>query len=291
MKELKIMGEAIYDPVLPEKPLVMFAGEHTTPYHPSTIHGAFLSGIREAYRLDLYVAPALNNNMVFEANDKLYQHTFGVRRLFRKPKKEGSSKDDQSTNATTAADVATTKTRRRRGNGIMTLRKQPKTVTESPAKAYMKKAPATSPKGGMKSRRSNRSLATKKVDEPEFPSETSEKESEQDKKNMLNALEDRILLRSLESYGRDVDLVKKVLPVFGSTRKRSIDKIRSRWQQLKPGKESAEAWKKWVTEKAAIAAPEETVSAVEPRTDADGNRRRSLREARPKSTVDALFLE
>jgi monoamine oxidase len=130
MAALNIMSEAIYDPVLPEKPLVMFAGEHTTPYHPSTIHGAFLSGIREAYRLDLYVEPALNNNLVFEANEKLYQHTFGVRRLFRKPKREGNSKDDQGTHATTAADVDTTQThhRRRRGAGIMTLRKQPKTV-------------------------------------------------------------------------------------------------------------------------------------------------------------------
>ena len=32
---------------------VLFAGEHTCGTHPSTIHGAFLSGIREAYRLDL----------------------------------------------------------------------------------------------------------------------------------------------------------------------------------------------------------------------------------------------
>jgi len=155
----------------------------------------------------------------------------------------------------------------------------------------MKKAPAITSIGGMKSRRSNRSLAAKKVDELEFPSETSEKELEQDKKNMLNALEDRILLRSLESYGRDVDLVKKVLPVFGSTRKRTIDKIRSRWQQLKPRKESTEVWKKWVTEKVAIAASEEMVSAVEPRTDADDSRRKSLREARRKSTVDVLFSE
>ena len=289
MKELKTMGEAIYDPVLPEKPLIMFAGEHTTPYHPSTIHGAFLSGIREAYRLVFYVEPALNNNMVFEANDKLYQRTFGV----RKPKKEGNSKNEQGTHATTAADVATTQTHhhRRRGAGIMTLRKQPKTVIESPVKASMKKAPAIFSSGGMKSRRSNRSLAAKKVDELEFPSETSEKELEQDKKNMLNALEDRILLRSLESYGRDVDLVKKVLPVFGSTRKRTIDKIRSRWQQLKPRKESTEVWKKWVTEKVATAPSEEMLSAVEPRTDADDSRRRSLREARRKSTEDALFSE
>ena len=32
---------------------VQFAGEATTKYHPSTIHGAYLTGIREASRLDL----------------------------------------------------------------------------------------------------------------------------------------------------------------------------------------------------------------------------------------------
>lgn len=34
------------------KPRVLFAGEHTTKYHPSTVHGAWLTGLREATRLD-----------------------------------------------------------------------------------------------------------------------------------------------------------------------------------------------------------------------------------------------
>ncbi|CAM9624975.1 unnamed protein product [Scytosiphon promiscuus] len=36
------------------KPRVLFAGEHTTKYHPSTVHGAWLTGLREATRLDFH---------------------------------------------------------------------------------------------------------------------------------------------------------------------------------------------------------------------------------------------
>jgi hypothetical protein len=43
-QQLSAMGDAIRDPIRHEKPLIMFAGEHTTPFHPSTMHGAFLSG-------------------------------------------------------------------------------------------------------------------------------------------------------------------------------------------------------------------------------------------------------
>lgn len=57
LEELKAMSEPVYD-FRPEnsidysndasrRPLIMFAGEGTTPFHPSTIHGAFESGIRE----------------------------------------------------------------------------------------------------------------------------------------------------------------------------------------------------------------------------------------------------
>ncbi len=57
----------------------MFAGEATTPYHPSTIHGAFESGIREAYRLDLALEPTLTGGISFDES-YLYQPTFSVRR-------------------------------------------------------------------------------------------------------------------------------------------------------------------------------------------------------------------
>lgn len=62
----------------PDRPLILFAGEATTPYHPSTIHGAFETGIREAYRLDVALEPELNDITFDESY--LYQPTFTVRR-------------------------------------------------------------------------------------------------------------------------------------------------------------------------------------------------------------------
>jgi len=62
----------------PKRPLIMFAGEATTPYHPSTMHGAFETGIREAYRLDLALEPSMNG-LEFDES-VLYQPTFSLRR-------------------------------------------------------------------------------------------------------------------------------------------------------------------------------------------------------------------
>ena len=56
LEELKAMSQPVYDFCLegdsskdnvPKRPLVLFAGEGTSPFHPSTIHGAFETGIRE----------------------------------------------------------------------------------------------------------------------------------------------------------------------------------------------------------------------------------------------------
>ena len=86
-EELKAMSTPIYDirpdwveTDKPKRPLIMFAGEATTPYHPSTIHGAFESGIREAYRLDLALEPTLNRDGIVFDDSCLYQPTFSVRR-------------------------------------------------------------------------------------------------------------------------------------------------------------------------------------------------------------------
>jgi len=62
----------------PKRPLIMFAGEATTPYHPSTMHGAFETGIREAYRLDLALEPSMNG-LEFDES-VLYQPTFSLKR-------------------------------------------------------------------------------------------------------------------------------------------------------------------------------------------------------------------
>lgn len=55
IEELKAMSQPVYDyrpegkdpDDKPRRPLILFAGEGTSPYHPSTIHGAFETGIRE----------------------------------------------------------------------------------------------------------------------------------------------------------------------------------------------------------------------------------------------------
>lgn len=74
--DLKTLSQPIYDRE-GTTPILMFAGEHTTPYHPSTIHGAFLSGIREAYRLDCAVFPEALGNLRF-SDEELYQRTFSI---------------------------------------------------------------------------------------------------------------------------------------------------------------------------------------------------------------------
>lgn len=74
VKELNALSEPVFSQSS-GCPVVMFAGEHTTKFHPSTIHGAFLSGIREAYRLDCYLAPEENDNLEF-SSDEIYSPTF-----------------------------------------------------------------------------------------------------------------------------------------------------------------------------------------------------------------------
>lgn len=87
-EELSAMSKPIYDfypetiqhnqTDKPKRPLILFAGEATTPYHPSTIHGAFESGIREAYRLDSALEPDLSG--VQFKDSYIYKPTFSVKR-------------------------------------------------------------------------------------------------------------------------------------------------------------------------------------------------------------------
>jgi len=88
-KELQSMSEPIFESsfsTFPKTyhPLIMFAGEATSPYHPSTIHGAYLSGIREAYRLDFALYPKENKNLKFK-DSFIFRRTFGgLRKRFLK---------------------------------------------------------------------------------------------------------------------------------------------------------------------------------------------------------------
>jgi hypothetical protein len=292
-KQLATIHEAIQDPVAPKKPLIMFAGEHTTPYHPSTMHGAFLSGIREAYRYDLYVEPALNDHMEFEADEKLYEHTFPTKRVYRNATAKKAKATNGSTlspaQASAAAAAAHTanqiRSRRRRFAG-MALRKLPKKILEKPPPK--KNGPATTP-DSFKSRRSQRSLSARKVERTVGNSLSDNKRTDEEKKRLINELEDRTLLRSLESYGRDCTLLRsKIVPVFGSTRKRSVDQIRNRWQQLMMRKKKSEVYKSWTaTEIAAAPSLRETTNdggvPSSLSRDADENVRRSRRAVKPRA--------
>jgi len=72
------------------RPRILFAGEATTPFHPSTIHGAYISGIREAYRLDLSFEPEGNKSMTF-CDETLYTRTFDVRKRLASQKSPATS--------------------------------------------------------------------------------------------------------------------------------------------------------------------------------------------------------
>lgn len=221
--QLQAAGEAIYDPEMPGKPLIMFAGEHTTPYFPSTMHGAFLSGIREAYRFD----------MEFETNHMIYDFTFPVRRTYR-----GSTCITNRVKATSGASAAKKSEirSRRRRFANMALRKDPskrfsteanKVQTETPQRS----APDAKTPDSV-SRRSSRSVYVKKT--PELTDSNDGKgspaEISEARQALLIALENRSLMRALDSYGRDVDFAcKNVLPVHGSSRSGKASLVKQSW--------------------------------------------------------------
>eukprot|EP00934_Nitzschia_sp_Nitz4_P001064 Nitzschia sp. Nitz4//scaffold1_size375055//31327//33744//NITZ4_000215-RA/size375055-processed-gene-0.298-mRNA-1//1//CDS//3329540862//1064//frame0 len=279
--QLSINGDAIHDPVLPGKPLIMFAGEHTTPYHPSTMHGAFLSGIREAYRYDLFVEPELNDNMMFDTDHKIYEYTFPTRRVYKGPKRSSVAAAEQTT--TPNGKASEIRSRRRRFAG-MALRELPRkaAIDDNFVNGTPKSAPPTPEVVG--SRRSQRSLANKKGPASYLEPESPEKgDGAKETQKRIDELEDRILLRSLESYGREVSLIRnKVLPVFGSSRRRSGDQIRRRWQKLGVRSRRSNVWKSWEAQTIAKA----TVPPTTKESTAATPERRSKRTPKPKVSED-----
>lgn len=254
-QELQAMSQPLYD-YTGNTPVVMFAGEHTTPYHPSTIHGAFLSGIREAYRLDCLLSPEANENLVF-SDDQLYQRTFPMKRKFRKAAPPVVATEATPQQKPGANGSSRTRRHRRRGaSGVMTLRSKPKTlgaVTEIPKK------PSPSGITSEPTRRSQRSLAVKS---PNSACTAANPLGGERKVNELtrdiDAMEDRVLVRGVESYGRNFAYIRKAtLPVFGGQYRRSLAQVRQRCQkllnQLKKDKDggpkSTRAWKSWVAKR------------------------------------------
>ena len=283
---LRAIGQPIHDPILPEKPLIMFAGEHSTPYHPSTMHGAFLSGIREAYRFDLFMEPVLNNHIQFDDQIHVYKHTFATKRVYKKnpivrrrnanaaapvpaESKEGASSSLESMknviNTTLSRSNNNMHSRRRRFGG-MTLRSRPDTASLT---AETTSVAGTSPRKSRKSmgakssttleivtsaatRRSQRSLGSLRKSIQSVASPGSRWKNKNDdgdalldehgraeklkseRKKRADQQEDRTLLRALESYGRDCHsfLRSHILPVYGSTRKRSAKQISEKWRRL-----------------------------------------------------------
>ena len=137
LSEFKAMSQPICDHT-GTIPVLMFAGEHTTPYHPSTIHGAYLSGIREAYRLDCALEPEANNFLDF-TEENVYERTFAIKRKSKDTpgRQNGSNVATVASDADALSDVPSRirhpkntiqsyQRRRRNVRDGMTLRRRPK---------------------------------------------------------------------------------------------------------------------------------------------------------------------
>jgi Flavin containing amine oxidoreductase len=261
IQELKAMSDPVHDHT-GTKPSLMFAGEHTSVFHPSTIHGAFLSGIREAYRLDLALFPQANDGMEF-SDSELYERTFDVsRRYFEsnsKLDKHESKVNDIKSQATSIPKDR--KQRRRRGAaGVMTLRKRPNpsntagaingTAPTPPSIDPVRKSPRAASASqnvfGVEGQHDRKSS------EPVFlPPDSRQRPN-------MTTLEDEALLRGLESYGNDYEYLHAIVrPAHFDEANRakkhptSLPQLRKRCQMLFPTLRSLRAgsttsWKRWV---------------------------------------------
>ena len=349
-KALSAMSQPIRDPVLPEKPLIMFAGEHTTPYHPSTMHGAFLSGIREAYRFDLYMEPLLNKRITFDENIHVYKHTFPTKRVYKRtrakkknPVAAGISTEtnvrisslgpNNSNNPTTSSGKSHS---HRCGFGHMTLRNRPETniiptsdnnIVDVARAATSSNTRSNGPSVNStakisSSRRSKRSVGSGRNSILSSPTANGRAEHESlddevivekikaENKARADQQEIRTLIRALESYGSGShSLVRShILPVYGSTRRRSLKHINDRWKRLGEDDENDETNKKrsqsrvelvksweakyvvsdnWDTHCARISADAAKEASVSIEKDEPSSSRRSLRGSKRRSFFDS----
>jgi Flavin containing amine oxidoreductase len=245
--ELRTMGEPVYDHT-GTRPCLMFAGEHTSPFHPSTIHGAFLSGIREAYRLDLALYPEANEELTF-SDSELYQRTFQVKRRYFG---QNSVPFQVRSNSDPPVVPANRRQHRQRGAAcVMKLRKRPDTLrSTSQSPDALDAIPA---------RRSPRAIVPnqQKVNPTNEPvngvaTEASSDANPQNSIRDLTVLEDATLVRGIESYGNNYEyLLEKLVPVYGSDNNMTLSQLRKRCRHLrsllrKDRGSSAAPWKRWV---------------------------------------------
>jgi len=243
LTDLSTVSQPIYDHD-GKRPVLMFAGEHTTPYHPSTIHGAFLSGIREAYRYDTSVDPDSYDDFDF-AEDNIYEYTFQL----------GSApKEDTKKSAVSKQAKGHAQRRHRGASGVMT-RRRPSLQTTS--KKTQQRTLSPDPTSVVSpTRKSHRASAGVKKSLPS-DDEVESKDDTIDEKT-IRAQENRSVKRGVESYGDDADFMEHyVVPVYGSTSDKAISNIQKRCasllrNSLRTPKRVSAADMKWWTARNAI---------------------------------------
>lgn len=228
------------------RPMILFAGEHTTPFHPSTIHGAFISGIREAYRLDLMLEPRLNNGLAFNPSF-LYQKTFSLKK-----------KKDAQGPSQAVKDGAAGRTRKGGGGeeeshgrrqGVMALRQ--KKGASSSARHSSRKSSSSSPVPIVEITEPSRKSA-RKVKSPvpyrdnnnnngdEEGTTTTSSHDAAASPNTTNgsnraapalSQEERTLRRLVHAYPNWQVIQSKVLPLYGTTKKTSA--LKQRYQAIR----------------------------------------------------------
>jgi [histone H3]-N6,N6-dimethyl-L-lysine4 FAD-dependent demethylase len=169
-------------------PRILFAGEHTTKYYPSTIHGAFLSGVREAYRLDCSVDAELNQHIRFRDCD-VYHPTFSLL---------GDPPDTPPPTTNTTPPTSSTVGDDRRAALNRTV------ASVGKASHHLRFLPA----------RAN--LSNGLSPPRRFVSRLDDANDDvHDSDATAKALQQRTLERCLESYGPNYDLIATMLPTYG----------------------------------------------------------------------------
>ena len=230
MQSLRAMSEPILD-FAGDRPLLQFAGEHTTPFHPSTIHGAFLSGIREAYRLDCAVDPEGVDNLVFN-EDEIYEPTFTLARG-KKVTAPNATENGVSVREALPQPEGSAKNRGRHRSATGMMRLRPRSA-QSPQQIPRARKESTqdTPEPRPRSNRyqfgrlsKGAGVGTADTDSTQYGVANQPRD--------LDAAEDRILLRSLESFGDDYEFISnRTLPIYGSDRKRTLLQVRDRCRKL-----------------------------------------------------------